>query len=50
MVAPFLETTKAPQMIVHARFLFGRTSESAVLAAAAKVDLMPLEVIAEHSA
>ncbi len=38
-----------PQMIVHARFFFGRTGESAALAAVAKVDLMPLEVTAEHS-
>ncbi len=49
MVAPFLDATKAPQMIVHARFLLGRTGESAALAAAAKVDLMPLEVTAEHT-
>ncbi len=46
---PFLVIMTGPQIIVHARFFFGRTSESAALAAAAKVDLMPLEVTAEHS-
>ncbi len=45
----FLVLMTAPQIIVHARFFFGRTGESAALAAVAKVDLMPLDVIAEHS-
>ncbi len=46
---PFLVLMTAPQMIVHARFFFGRTGESAALAAASRVALMPLEVTAEHS-
>ncbi len=46
-MAPFL--VKAPQMSLHAGFLLGRTVESAALAAASRVALMPLEVIAEHS-
>ncbi len=49
MMAPFLVLMTAPQMIVHARFFFGRAGESAALAAVAKVDLTPLEVTAEHS-
>ncbi len=41
MMAPFSELSTAPQMIVHGRFLLGRTGGSTALAAAAKVDLMP---------
>ncbi len=41
MVAPFSEITTVPQMIVHGRFLLGRTGGNTALAAAAKVDLMP---------
>ncbi len=46
----FLVIMTAPQMIAHARFFFGQAGESAALAAASRVDLMPLDVIAEHSA
>ncbi len=49
MMDPFLVIMTGPQIIVHARFFFGRTGESAALAAVAKVALMPLEVTAEHS-